>query len=167
MRKLILLGVVMVFFTKESIAQFTKLELKINGLTCSQCSRSVEIQLKKIKWIQSVTMDLENTIATIQVDQKATIALLEISNSVKDAGFSIGSITTEFDPARFQKVGPDCYQYKNTTYQYIGKETLHNPSKIVIIHKDFMTKKGFRPYINLLEICKSKSEIYFFNKKND
>ncbi len=42
-------------------AQFHWVQIGVDGLTCSQCTRSVEMNIRKLDFVDSVSMNLENT----------------------------------------------------------------------------------------------------------
>ena len=63
--------------------QIQHLTVGINGLTCSQCSRSVELQLRKLSFIKDVNMNLQQTEGTLSLVQSNTAIPFE-----KDEEFS-------------------------------------------------------------------------------
>lgn len=69
-------------------AQIRGAEIGINGLTCSQCSRSVEMQLRKLPFVAGVAMNLEQTSGKISFKNNADIHLAALAGAVSDAGFS-------------------------------------------------------------------------------
>ncbi len=87
----ILLGCFLLFLVNKNVtAQITKIEVGINGLTCSQCSRSVEMQMRKIEGIKEVNMKLDKTVAEVEWgDAQAAIPFSKLAQAVRDAGFSV------------------------------------------------------------------------------
>lgn len=59
-------------------------ELKINGMSCGHCVKSVESALKQVPGVQSVQVDLAGGKATVQgdADQGALVS------AVKEEGYS-------------------------------------------------------------------------------
>lgn len=86
-----------------SAQKITKLEVGINGLTCSQCSRSVEMQLQKLSFLSVIDMDLQNTKANLQIANIGKVDLYAIPKAISDAGFSIRSLDIYFDEMPFQE----------------------------------------------------------------
>lgn len=95
MKKLLwgfLLGIIS---TGWSNAQITKADIGVNGLTCSQCSRSVYLTLNKLEFIEKVEMDLNETIAHVTFKNKAQVDFEVISKAIKNAGYSVRNIVAE------------------------------------------------------------------------
>jgi len=117
--------------------QIQHLTVGINGLTCSQCSRSVELQLRKLSFIKDVSMNLQQTEGTLSLVQSNTaIPFDEIAQAVKDAGFSVRFLTVTFTPETLSQIknkelqsGADRFYivnaadtpYKTNTFQFVGK----------------------------------------------
>jgi len=79
--------------------QIQYMTVGINGLTCSQCSRSVELQLRKLSFIKDVDMNLQQTEGRLFIVKSNTaIPFEEIAQAVKDAGFSIRFLSITFTP---------------------------------------------------------------------
>lgn len=72
-----------------AFAQVKKFELGVNGLTCSQCSRNVEMSLRKLPFIKDVRMNLEHTEGEIFFKDNADIDVQRMARAVTDAGFSV------------------------------------------------------------------------------
>src|ERR1700759_948909 len=70
-------------------AQFQAVYIGVNGLTCSQCTRTVEMRIRKLDFVADVQMNLEHTEGKIilKKDKKADIE--KIAQAVIDAGFSV------------------------------------------------------------------------------
>lgn len=75
-------------------AQEYVVELGIDGLTCSQCMRSVEIALRKQPGVEAVRVDLQATIAYVETNEKLQLPLLK--RAVEEAGFSVRSVALLF-----------------------------------------------------------------------
>lgn len=78
-------------------AQVLSAKVGVNGLTCSQCSRSVEMQLLKLPFVKEVKMNLEQTEGSLQFKQGANIDFSKIAKAVKDAGFSVRFLEARID----------------------------------------------------------------------
>ncbi len=63
--KISLLWILALLFSCNSKAQFTSAELGVDGLTCSACTRSVELSIRKLDFVKDVQMNLDNTVGQI------------------------------------------------------------------------------------------------------
>src|ERR1700759_2288056 len=77
-------------------AQFTWAEIGVDGLTCSACTRSVEMQIRKLDFVDSVSMNLEHTDGKIFFKKGAAVNIEKISQAVVDAGFSVRYLRAGF-----------------------------------------------------------------------
>ncbi|WP_190277222.1 heavy-metal-associated domain-containing protein [Taibaiella lutea] len=116
-------------------AQVLSAKVGINGLTCSQCSRSVEIQLRKLSFVKNVNMNLASTEGTLQFKEGSDIDFLKIAKAVKDAGFSVRFLDAEIDMQKVKMhekgftIGNDLYlfpdakniQSANAKFRFLGK----------------------------------------------
>jgi len=91
-------------------AQTQKVSVSISGLTCSQCSRSVEMQLKKLAFIQSVEMDLKNTTAVLNIRSNARTDFRAIARAVTDAGFSVAGLEASMYASQLKIDNNGCMQ---------------------------------------------------------
>src|ERR1700744_3890006 len=70
-------------------AQVISARVGVNGLTCSQCSRSVEMQLRKLSFVKNVNMNLKQTEGDLEFKEGAKIDFSKIAEAIKNAGFSV------------------------------------------------------------------------------
>lgn len=90
MRFRLILGTFLLFLSASlSFSQIISFNLGIDGLTCSQCSKSVEMQLKRLDFVKSVEMELASTSAIIKVNEASILSPDEIAKAVRNAGFSV------------------------------------------------------------------------------
>lgn len=100
MRRLSLIILLAVFFAvPSSFAQLTKSVIGINGLTCSQCAKSVYNRLNKIKFIQKIDIDLNATEATVYFKQGMLVNYDELAEAVTKAGYSVRNMYFELKVA--------------------------------------------------------------------
>ena len=58
----VFIGLILIFCTCFSAsAQFQTVYIGVNGLTCSQCSRTVEMSIRKLDFVGDVQMNLAHT----------------------------------------------------------------------------------------------------------
>ncbi len=160
--KTILLSVLLVAVSVLTArAEFVSAEVGIDGMTCSMCSKGTEVTLKKLPFIDSIWVDLNDLVAHITFKKDATVSIDEIRAMVEDAGFSVRSINAVF---RFEHltIGKDYhYVYNGDTYHFIGapKETLSGPVTLRFVDKPYVSKKEF------LELAK-KTDLHCYKKSS-
>ena len=98
--------------------QFKSVEMGIDGLTCSMCSRSVEMSLVKLDFVDRVEMDLNSNRSEIFFHEGMYVSIDKVAQAVIDAGFSVAYLNALFD---FKELIIDihtCWNYANETYQF-------------------------------------------------
>lgn len=107
-----MIGILLSLVPKQLSAGLRWIEVGINGMTCSACSRSVDMSISHLEFVDSVEMSLEKTTARVFVKGGKPINFKAIVEAVKDAGFSVDFVKLDFD---FNDVSPD--QEGNFTFQ--------------------------------------------------
>jgi len=97
-------------------AQFETVYIGINGLTCSQCSKTVETQVRKLDFVRDVQMNLQRTEATILLRENKKVAIDKIARAVKDAGFSLRSLKADIHIGNTVSVSGNCMTSNGDTY---------------------------------------------------
>ena len=69
-------------------AQPEFLTIGVNGLTCSQCTRNVEMKLRKLSFVTGVKMNLQQTNGVLSF-KPTGLDPSAIARAVRDAGFSL------------------------------------------------------------------------------
>ena len=116
---LIILVAPLSFLPLKSVAGLKWAEVGVNGLTCSACTRSVEMSLRRLDFVDRVVMSLETTEGKIYFKNGSTVDLKKIARAVVDAGFSVRFLRVAFN---FDDVpvGPDgSFTYQDQTYQWL------------------------------------------------
>jgi len=62
--------------------------IEVKGMTCGECSRHVAIELKKIKGVISVDVDLSEGIA--ELDLEHPVDLTRVAYVLDDIGYRLG-----------------------------------------------------------------------------
>ncbi len=73
----------------------TKYVLTVNGLTCPFCAYGLEKKLKKVKGVESVSIDLEKDEAIVLIKDGTVVQEEALRKAVKKAGFSVASLNKE------------------------------------------------------------------------
>lgn len=129
-----------------TFAQFTSATLGVNGLTCSQCSRSVEVELKKLSFVQSVNMDLEHTKGTIVFKKQTKADMAAIAKAVKNAGFSVRFLEAKLDKGSIATTGERCFKYKGEAYQLLKPLNNSSIATLRFIGKEYMPARELKNY---------------------
>ncbi|HTB06559.1 MAG TPA: heavy metal-associated domain-containing protein [Bacteroidia bacterium] len=149
-----------------SYSQFISAEIGINGLTCSACSRSVELSLRKLDFVQDVQMNLENTIGTITFKSGAEIDIEKVAKAVINAGFSVRYLNATFKFIGITKVTEnDCYESGGYYYQFVKINPTDLKDQLVFkfIGKEFMEGKEFKKWKDDLKSseCNGVKNLYY------
>jgi copper chaperone CopZ len=158
-----------VFFLIGSIsaskAQFVSAELGVGGLTCSACTKAVEMSIRKLDFVQDVQMNLENTTGKITFKAGALIYIDKIAKAVENAGFSVTYLHATFSFNSLAVSNNYCFTYVGNQYQFVkvGNKTLSGNQTITFIGKDFMTAKEYKKWSkDLTPTCSTgKSELFY------
>jgi len=114
------LGVVIVFaLPLKSVAGIQWVDVGVNGMTCSMCTRSVEMSISRLDFVDSVSMSLEETEGRVFLKSEAVIDFKKIAKAVVDAGFSVRFIRVGFN---FDDVPVDqdgFFTWQNKSFQWL------------------------------------------------
>src|SRR5579859_7062370 len=95
------------------------IDVGVNGLTCSMCSRSVEMSVRRLDFVDSVSMSLEKTEGRIYFKPGALVNLKKITEAVVDAGFSVRFLRLEFNFTGVP-ISPDgSFIFQGQSYQWL------------------------------------------------
>lgn len=148
MKTLRILSVLLCIAVAGAQAQTQQVVVSISGLTCSQCSRSVEMQLKKLGFIQSIQMDLKQTTATLKIKSGSKTDFRSIAKAVTDAGFSVAGLEAYMYAKQLKTDNNGCMQSGDGRF-YIVNAPLASPARELIkfefIGKPFNTTKTQQP----------------------
>lgn len=126
----------------NSKAQVLSAKIGINGLTCSQCSRSVEMQLLKLPFVKTVNMDLERTEGSINFKEGTKVDFSKVAKAVKDAGFSVRFLKAEIDLNKVE-LKTNTFIINKETYLIEGKVPPANSKNLFIFKgKKYSSEKG-------------------------
>jgi copper chaperone CopZ len=144
-------------------AQFISATIGINGLTCSQCSRSVEMQLRKLSFVKDVKMDLEQTRGTIFFKENKKVNIASIANAVKDAGFSVRFLKADINKKELNISEQGCFNLDGNSYAVLSPYAI--PEKTILtlqfVGKDYLPGSDFKRYKLPSTIkCKGKKVYY-------
>ncbi len=133
-------------------AQFNSIDIGVDGLTCSACTRSVEMSIRKLGFVDSVIMNLDNTDGKITFKKGAKVEVDKIAKAVVDAGFSVRSLKADMDMANLSVSKDYCWINGNDTYHFIKVEhekELTGDMVLLFVGKNYMSPKEFKKWKTL------------------
>ncbi|MCW3123675.1 MAG: cation-transporting ATPase [Flavipsychrobacter sp.] len=133
------------FWRQGTHAQFSTAYVSVNGLTCSQCSRTVELKLRKLDFVADVQMNLQHTEAKIILKKDKKTDIDKIAQAVIDAGFSVGSLRADLDMTDIA-FAPTCFNYNDDQYVFMFMPA-GKPTGVVTLSffgKKYMTKAALK-----------------------
>ncbi len=128
-----------------TFSQFTSARIGVNGLTCSACTRSVEMSLRKLPFIESVEMNLENTDGILKFKNDQEVEISKIAKAVVDAGFSVRFLNADytFSQANFPNAK---FTEKGQSFYFIRKVPSKAENTLRFIWPAFQTKKEYTKF---------------------
>ena len=141
--------------------QIQSAEIKVYGLTCSLCTRSVEKSLEKLSFINEINADLETTAISLTFRDGIEVIPEEIGDAVKKAGFTTGYILLKYN---FDKDFNGCYEGNKEAFTVVGdqKDIAAGVHQLLIVEKDMMSNKVFKDYKGKIPApCKSSKRHYY------
>ena len=147
--------------------QFKSVEMGIDGLTCSMCSRSVEMSLVKLDFINRVVMDLNNNRSEIFFNEGAYVSIDKVAQAVIDAGFSVAYLNASFDFKEHPIDTDNCWNYEYEAYQFIDVKQPKLKGEMILkfIGKNFLSRSEMKKWKTQLSEAKNKicnqNEHYF------
>ena len=135
-----------------SWGQFKSVSMEIDGLTCSMCSYSVEHSIKKLSFIDSVSVDLNSNVATVKIKADAKTNIGSLIKSVRDAGFSVRSLTAQFNLD--VSLATDSFHFDNETFIILNPskdKTIGGVIELKFIEKTFSEAKVYKKYKPVIE----------------
>jgi len=99
MKKLPLLLAMLIFaWSGLAMAAGTQYELRVDGLSCPFCAYGIEKKLKKTPGVESVEINLERGMVVVKARTGVVLTKAQMKKLVKDAGFSLRSMTEKALP---------------------------------------------------------------------
>ena len=74
--------------TQTSHAQLRQLELRVDGLACPFCAYGLEKNLKALKGVKKLKIDMDKAVVTLFPKEGALIPIDRLNEAVKDSGFT-------------------------------------------------------------------------------
>lgn len=154
------------FVSTTGFGQFLYAEIGVDGLTCSQCQRSVEMGIRKLDFVEDVKTDLANTDGRITFKAGSKVDVNKIAKAITDAGFSVRFIKAGFNFSNLSVNDNFCFQFEGNNYQFIkcGNQVLNGERIITFTGKKFMPAKEFKKIkSDLKSVCGKTGDTFFVN----
>jgi mercuric ion binding protein len=65
----------------------------VDGLACPFCAYGIEKKMKKLDGVEDIYVDINEGVVDLKLKKGATLAEEKIDKAVKDAGFTVRSLT--------------------------------------------------------------------------
>ena len=127
-------------------AQFETVYVGVNGLTCSQCSRTVEMSIRKLDFVADVQMNLQHTEGKIILKKNKKADMDRLAQAVFDAGFSVRFLRADLLIDNSVNVSGSCFTYRGDGYIFTQapKAPLKGTVTLTFIGKKFMPKNDLK-----------------------
>lgn len=126
-----------------SVAQITEIKVGVNGLTCSACTRSVEMSILRLDFVDSVQMSLENTEGLVFTKKTSPIDFNKIAKTVTDAGFSVRFLEAKFSLQNITVNENGCFNIGGNSFQWIGFDKSDTQPTLTFIDAPFLSGKEY------------------------
>ena len=161
----VLVVILVMLSVQLSRAQFTWAQIGVDGLTCSACTRSVEMSIRKLDFVDSVAMNLEHTEGKIIFKKGSKVEIEKIAGAVIDAGFSLRYLHAAVILKDVKISDNYCYSFEGNSYQFVKTEnkTLNGESIIKFLGAKYLSGKEFKSWKpSLKSNCTGKkAKVYF------
>jgi copper chaperone CopZ len=127
-------------------AQFQAVYIGVNGLTCSQCTRTVEMSIRKLDFVEDVDMNLEHTEGKIMLKKNKKVDIDKIAQAVVNAGFSLRYLQADLMVDSSIARSGECFNYKGDAYEFAQapKDPLKGVVKLKFIGKKYLPKNELK-----------------------
>lgn len=103
--------------------------------------------IRKLTFVDSVSMNLENTQGKIVFKKGAKVEMEEIAKAVIGAGFSLRSLYASIDVGTLKIQNNFCWGYENDSYHFVKVDEHVNLKGLVLLKfvgEKYMSKKEFK-----------------------
>jgi copper chaperone CopZ len=148
MKKIFYSVILLLLSYNMTTAQFTRAELRADGLTCSLCSNATYKQLKTLDFIDSIGMDLDHATFLLYFKTDKTVDFEKIKTRVEFAGFSVGMLKATYKFNNFTVDTAHCFNLDGAIFCFINAntETLNGEAELQIVDAGFINNKEYKRY---------------------
>ncbi len=140
--KKLFLAVLISITALPAIAQIKSATLTASGLTCSMCSKAIYKALVAVPFVQSVTVDIDNSSYAIQFKEGEKIILDNVKNAVTGAGFSVAAMQVTANIAPTEVANDTHIDIGGSTFHFvhINKQVLQGLVSFTMLDKNYLPK---------------------------
>lgn len=130
----------------DASAQFETVYIGVNGLTCSQCSRTVEMSIRKLDFVADVQMNLQHTEGKIVLKKDKKPDMEKIAQAVINAGFSVRFLDADLFVNNTLSGSGSCFSYNGDAFVFsqAPKNPLKGTVRLKFIGKKFLPKNELK-----------------------
>ena len=142
-RCMLILTLVTFCSLQNSMAGISWADIGVNGLTCSMCTRSVEMSIRRLNFVDTVVMSLEAAEGRIYFDTSTPVNFEQLAKAVVNAGFSVRFIKVQFNFNDIE-IGTDgMFSYQGQGFKWIDFKTKPDKAQVALqlIDEGFLPKK--------------------------
>jgi len=138
-------------------AGFSSARITIDGLTCSMCSKGVEIAMRKLDFVADVDMDLNANLATVTFVEGKEVSFHQLSKKIRSAGFSVREMIVELDSGEITEVEGQSQQVEQSIFCMVHGEKSGETGgeEFRIIGEHFMPRKDWKKWT---KVCTAELE---------
>jgi cation transport ATPase len=127
-------------------AQSILVKMGINGLTCSACARSVEMQIRKLPFVKDVIMDIPGTEAAVLISQERGFVPDKLVRAVFKAGFSVRDFRVRLRSTDFRVLSEGQIEWAGSEYGILKGDlpTGRAEAEMKVIAKKFLPESERR-----------------------
>ena len=146
-----------------SYAQVSEVQIGVDGLTCSQCTRSVEMSIRKLDFVKDVKMNLEHTEGTITFKGNRSVDYNKIAQAVINAGFSVRYMQASISFNHVDVSAGHCFANSGYNYEFVQTktQTLDGTVMVKLIGSKFVPKKELKKWQPLLKNNCGGDNVYY------
>lgn len=160
----------MLLISYKAESQIISADIGINGLTCPQCTKTVEMSLQKLEFINEIQMNLQQTSGHITFKDGRRIDLERVSDAVRQAGFSVRYLYAQIYFDSVVSSNGTCQLIKEQYFQFIHSttKTLNGMTTVKLEGRKYMQSKDYRQIKDELNAkCGNTTQKVFFISYNN
>ncbi len=145
-------------------AQLKSIKIGVNGLTCSQCSRTVELEIRKLPFVADVKMSLEQTVGEIFVKADAAPDYKKIAQAVVNAGFSVRFLEENYQFSHQAIKADECVNLAGQKYIFLNTaaQSLDGTVHLQFIGAPYQQKKELKKWLpKMKNTCDPAADPYY------
>lgn len=156
--------------SQQILAQVIEVKVGVNGLTCSACTKNVEMKIRKLRSVQDVNMDLELTEGQITFIPSSSPDLKMVAKAVRDAGFTVREMEAQIDFSGSLISGDSCLTLGGDVFFFTNSNAQNAKGmvRVTLLGEEYQEKRKMGTNVFIQKACGvPKRNSYLVNLKND